>query len=99
MSNVYTAWIYTFEKTRNGKVVKKTKWKNRWGNFRDNVFFLKAQCLASILVGWLQVASVVCVCYLAVKYVTIKRKSSKVKILSLDINDMMFFGVTIQAID
>ena len=41
------------------------------GNFRDNVF-LKVQCLASILVGWLQLTSGVFVCYLAVKYVTLK---------------------------
>jgi len=43
------------------------------GNFRDKVF-LKAQCLASILVGWLQLASGAFVCYLAVKYVTLKIK-------------------------
>jgi len=35
---------------------------------------LKAQCLASILVGWLQLASGAFVCYLAVKYVTLKIK-------------------------
>ena len=44
------------------------------GNFRDNDF-LKAQCLASILVGWLQLASGAFVYYQAVKlyiYIYIK---------------------------
>ena len=65
------------------------------------MFSLKAQCLANILVGWLQLASGACVCYLAVKYVVLKiikkkYKSLKVKLLSLDIKYMMFFGVTVQ---
>ena len=78
-------------------------WYNEGGIF-ETMFFLKAQCLASILVGWLQLASGVVVCYLAVKYVTIKikifwKKSLKVKILSLDITYVMFFGVSVQEID
>ena len=36
------------------------------GNFGDNVSFLKVQCLASTLVGWLQLASIALVCYIAV---------------------------------
>ena len=67
------------------------------------MFFQKAQCLASILVGWLQLASVAFVCYLAVKYFTFKIKKKikkiKVKILSLDIKYMMFLGVTVREID
>ena len=60
--------------------------------------------MASILVGWLQLATGAFVCYLAVKYVTLKIKniffkSLKVKVLSLDIKYMMFFGVTVQEID
>jgi len=57
-----------------------------------------------MLVGWLQLASGAFVCYLAVKYVTLKiknifEKSSKVKILFLDIKYMMFFYCTVQEID
>ena len=67
------------------------------------MLFLKAQWLASILVGWLQLASGAFVCYLAVKYVTFKIKNKfkkiKVKMLSLDIKYMMFFGVTVQEND
>jgi len=49
-----------------------------------------------------QLASGAFVCYLAVKYVTLKIKIFKylkVEILSLDINYMMFFGVTVQEAD
>jgi len=51
-----------------------------------------------------QLASGAFVCYLAVKYVTLKikifkNKYLKVEILSLDINYMMFFGVTVQEAD
>ena len=71
------------------------------GGIFQTMFFLKAQCLASILVGWLQLASEAFVCYLAVKYVTIQiniyfLNSLKIKILSLDIKYMMFFGVNVQ---
>jgi len=51
----------------------------------------------------LQLASGAFVCYLAGKYVTIKIKifikSSTVKVFSLDIKYMMFFGVAVQEID
>ena len=43
------------------------------GSFRD-LGFLKVQCLASVLVDWLQLTSWSCVCYLAVKYVTLNIK-------------------------
>ena len=68
------------------------------------MFFLKAQCLASILVGCLQLASGG-VCLLSscnVRYPQnrlIFFKYLKVKVLSLDIKYMMFFGVTVQEID
>ena len=70
------------------------------GNFRDNVF-IKAKCMASILVGWLQLASRAFVCYLAVKYATLKIKNNfgntlKVNILSSEIKYVMFFGGTVQ---
>ena len=59
--------------------------------------------MASILVGWLQLATGACVCYLAVKYVTLKiknkNKSLTVNILFLDIKYMTLFGVTVQEID
>ena len=59
--------------------------------------------MASILVGWLQLATGAFVCYLAVKYVTLKiknkNKSLTVNILFLDIKYMTFFGVTVQEID
>ena len=59
--------------------------------------------MASILVGWLQLATGAFVCYLAVKYVTLKiknkNKSLTVNILFLDIKNMTFFGVTVQEID
>jgi len=54
--------------------------------------------MASILVGRLQLASGVFICYLAVKYVTLNvynifKKYSKVKFFSLDIKCNMLFGV------
>ena len=60
--------------------------------------------LESILVGWLQLASGAFVCYLAVKYFNLKimfsvTKYLKVKMLSLDIKYMTFFGVTLREID
>ena len=73
------------------------------GNFRDNVH-LKAQCLVSILVGWMQLASVG-VCLLSsckVRYPQNKnifKNSLKVKHLSLCIKYMMIFGVTVEEID
>ena len=64
---------------------------------------MKAQCLGSILVGGLQLASGAFVCYLAVKRVTFKIKNKffilKVKLLSSDITYMVFFGVTVHEID
>ena len=63
------------------------------GGIFETMFFLKAQCLASILTGWLQLASGAFVCYLAI-YVTLKIKISICfKLLSLGIKYMMFFGV------
>jgi len=56
--------------------------------------------MASILVGRLQLASGVFICYLAVKYVyNIFKKYSKVKKFSLDIKCNMLFGVTEQESD
>ena len=59
--------------------------------------------MASILVGWLQLATGAFVCYLAVKYVTLKiknkNKSLTVNILFLDIKYKMFIGVSVQEIE